>query len=53
MLRIIGAVLAGYIAIGVLVVLTDQVFAAAIPGFRNLATPPLYYFVTVLCTDTL
>jgi hypothetical protein len=53
MLRIIGSVLAGYIAIGVLVVLTDQMFAAAIPGFRNMSTPPLYYFVIVLCTDTL
>jgi hypothetical protein len=53
MVRIIGAVLAGYIAIGVLVVLTDQIFALAIPGFRNMFTPPLYYFVIVLCTDTL
>jgi hypothetical protein len=53
MLRIIGAVLAGYFAIGVLVVLTDQIFAAAIPGFRSMATPPLYYFVIVTFTDTL
>jgi len=53
MLRAIGSIFAGYIAIGVLVVLTDQVFAAAIPGFRNMSMPPLYYFVIVLCTDTL
>src|ERR1700685_2650025 len=53
MLRIIGAVLAGYFAIGVLVVLTDQIFAAAIPGFRTMATPPPYYFVIVTFTDTL
>jgi len=53
MVRIIGAVLAGYIAVGVLVVLTDQVFALAVPGFRAAATPPLYYFVTITFTNTL
>jgi hypothetical protein len=53
MLRTIGSVLAGYIAVGVLVVLTDQIFAAVIPGFRTMATPPLYYFVIVTFTDTL
>ncbi len=53
MLRTVGAVLAGYIAIGVLVVLTDLIFAAAIPGFRAMATPPPNYFVIVTCTDTL
>jgi hypothetical protein len=53
MVRIAGAVLAGYVAIGVLVVLTDLVFAAVIPGFRAMATPPLYYFVIVAFTDTL
>lgn len=53
MVRIIGAVLAGYVAVGALVTLTDLLFGAAIPGFRSMATPPLYYFVTVLFTDTL
>jgi hypothetical protein len=53
MLRTIGSVLAGYIAVGVLVVLTDLIFAAVIPGFRSMATPPLYYFVIVTFTDTL
>jgi hypothetical protein len=53
MVRIAAAVLAGYVAVGVLVVLTDQIFAAAIPGFRAMTTPPLYYFVIVLCTDAL
>jgi hypothetical protein len=53
MLRTIGSVLAGYIAIGVLVVLTDQIFAAVIPGSRTMATPPLYYFLIVTFTDTL
>lgn len=32
MWRIIAAVAAGYVAIGVLVVVTDQVFAFVIPG---------------------
>ena len=53
MVRLIGAVLAGYVAIGILVVLTDLIFGAAIPGFKNMSMPPLYYFVIVLCTDTL
>jgi hypothetical protein len=53
MVRIAAAVLAGYVAIGILVVLTDQIFAAAIPGFRAITTPPLYYFATVALTDTL
>jgi hypothetical protein len=53
MLRIAGAVLAGYAGVGVLVVLTDQIFAAAIPGFRAMTTPPLYYFVIVTGTDAL
>jgi hypothetical protein len=53
MVRIAAAVLAGYVAVGVLVVLTDQIFAAAIPGFRAMTTPPLYYFVIVTFTDAL
>ena len=53
MVRIAAAVLAGYIAVGVLVVLTDLIFAAAIPGFRTMPTEPLYYFVIVTFTDAL
>ncbi len=34
MVRIVVAVLAGFVAIGILVVLTDQIFAVAVPGFR-------------------
>ena len=41
MVRIAAAVLGGYVAIGILVVLTDAIFAAAIPGFRAMTTPPL------------
>ena len=33
--------------------LTDLVFTVAIPGFRSMATPPLYYFAIVTFTDTL
>ena len=52
-MRIAGAVIAGYMAIGILVVLTDQIFALAIPGFASLTERPLYYFAIVLFTDTL
>jgi hypothetical protein len=53
MVRIIGAVLAGYVAVGILVVLTDLIFAAAVPGFRAMTPAPLYYFVTLTFTNTL
>jgi hypothetical protein len=53
MVRIAAAIVSGYVAVGVLVVLTDLIFAAAIPGFRSMPTPPLYYFVIVTFTDTL
>jgi len=53
MVRIISAVLAGYVGIGVLVVLTDLIFAAVIPGFRAMTPPPLYYFVILTFTNTL
>jgi hypothetical protein len=53
MVRIAGAVLAAYVAIGILVVLTDQIFAATIPGFRTMTTPPLHYFAIVTLTDAL
>jgi hypothetical protein len=51
--RIVGAVLAGYVAIGILVVLTDQIFAVAVTGFRSMTALPLYYYVVVTGTDTL
>ncbi len=50
--RIVVAVAAGYAAIGVLVVITDQVFSAFIPGFKQMALPPLYYFSASLVTDS-
>src|SRR5262249_31396187 len=53
MLRTILAVIAGYIVIAVLIAATDQLWAAAIPGFAALATPPAYYFAGSLATDTL
>jgi lysylphosphatidylglycerol synthetase-like protein (DUF2156 family) len=53
MARIIGAVLAGYVAVGVLVILTDLIFAAVVPGFRAMTPPPLYYFVTLTFSNTL
>jgi hypothetical protein len=52
MIRTILAILGGYAAIGIFVVATDQVFGALIPGFRQMAMPPNYYFGLSLLTDT-
>ena len=53
MRRTIAAVFAGYLAIGIMVVLTDQVAARVIPGFASKAGPPAFYFWSSLVTDTL
>lgn len=53
MLRNILAVIAGYLATGLLVFSTDQFFAAIVPGFKSITTPPLYYFLISIVTDTL
>ena len=53
MIRTALAVLAGYIAVGILVMLTDQIFASAVPGFRSMTAPPLYYFIVVTVTDAM
>ena len=52
-LRSIGAVLAGYGVIGILVVLTDQVWSMSVRGFSALPQPPSYYFAISLLTDFL
>jgi hypothetical protein len=49
--RVIGAAIAGYVAIGILVVCTDQVYALLVPGFKSLPMPPTYYFALSLLTD--
>jgi hypothetical protein len=51
--RAILGFVAGYVAIGMLVVFTDQLFAALVPGFRGMVDPPLYYFLISLATDFL
>ncbi|MFL6447879.1 MAG: hypothetical protein ACJ746_09365 [Bryobacteraceae bacterium] len=51
MVRNILAAIAGYAAIGVLVVITDRVFSWLIPGFRTMAMPPAFYFAVSLLTD--
>lgn len=53
MVRNIVAVVAGYVAMGLLVVGTDQVFAVVIPGFKYMPMPPTYYFIVSLITDSL
>ena len=52
MLRAILAAVAGYVAIGVLVVFTDQLFSLMILGFNSRSTPPGYYFVLSLISDS-
>ncbi len=51
--RSIAAVFLGYALTGILVVVTDQIFARAIFNFQVTNNPPLYYFVISLITDTL
>jgi hypothetical protein len=51
-LRSVGAVLAGYIAIGILVVLTDRIWSWSVPGFASLSRQPDYYFAITLLTDS-
>jgi hypothetical protein len=51
--RVIGSAIAGYVAIGILVVCTDQIFALLVPGFKSLPMPPTYYFAVSLLTDTI
>jgi hypothetical protein len=53
MWRSIAAVLFGYLITGVLIVMTDQVFALTIPGFKQLAIPPDYYFAISIVTDAI
>jgi hypothetical protein len=50
--RLVAAVIFGYISTGLLVILTDQIFSAMIPGFHSMKVPPLYYFVISLATNT-
>ncbi len=52
MVRAVLSAIAGYVGIGILVVFTDQLFNLLINGFNAKATPPLYYFVISLCTDS-
>jgi hypothetical protein len=51
--RSVGAVLLGYVVIGILVVLTDQLWSMSVRGFSSLPQPPTYYFATTLFTDFL
>ena len=53
MWRSIAAVVFGYLITGVLIVITDQIFELTIPGFRQMAMPPDFYFATSIVTDAL
>jgi hypothetical protein len=51
--RLIGAVIAGYLATGVLIFCTDRLWGMAIPGLQSGGPTPAYYFAASLATDTL
>jgi hypothetical protein len=51
--RAVVGVIAGYLGIGALVALTDMLFAAFVPGWKQMAHPPQYYFAISLVTDFL
>jgi hypothetical protein len=53
MVRIAGAVLAGYIAMGVLATLTGRILVVVIPSFRTMTTVPMSYYVASTVTNTL
>jgi hypothetical protein len=50
--RITAAVITGYLTIGLLVLLTDQIAAWTIPGFTSMSTPPPNYFYSSVVTDS-
>jgi hypothetical protein len=52
MVRTALAVIGGYLAIGILVALTDFLFGQLVPGFKSMTRPPVYYFAVSLATDT-
>lgn len=49
MARMALAVISGYVLIGILVTITDRIFAMTVPEFN--AMPPHYYFFISLGTD--
>lgn len=51
MARMALAVISGYVLIGILVTITDRIFAMSVPGFSAMAHPPRYYFFISLATD--
>ncbi len=53
MWRSVAAVVSGYLITGVLIVATDQIFALTVPGFKQMAMPPDYYFAISIATDAL
>ena len=53
MWRSVAAVFFGYVITGILIVATDQIFEAFIPGFRQMAMPRRDYLITSIVTDAL
>jgi hypothetical protein len=49
--RMILAILTGYVLIGVLLTISDRIFATFLPGFGQVVTPPRLYLLIDLGTD--
>lgn len=49
--RMILAILTGYVLIGVLLTISDRIFATFLPGFGQVVTPPRLYLVISLGMD--
>ena len=50
-MRTVIAAIGGFLVIGVLVRSTDMLFARLVPGWKDMAHLPLYYFAATLATD--
>jgi hypothetical protein len=51
--RIAGAVVIGYAAIGLLIILTDWIFGFIVPAVRAGREMPTYYYPIVVVTDSI
>lgn len=49
--RMILAILTGYMLIGLLLTISDRIFATVLPGFGHLVTPPRLYLLISLGMD--
>lgn len=50
MVRMVAAIIFGYVTIALMVIITGQIASAIVPGFQAMNTPPAYYFNLVINT---